>query len=116
MISDVMLFTLEYLFANDSKQVLFSSKSNGLPRLGPKPPVHPWGPGYDIHPELTRSGGSVLLSQSIVPAAYVGLPVGLALANFARIEGDESVATKPGAYQMFSSALSGSSWNVQINI
>jgi len=56
------------------EEVLFwVSKPQGLntPRFGPAPQVHPWGPGYSIHPELTRSGAGYFLSRLALPAAVM---------------------------------------------
>lgn len=79
-------------------------------RTGPKPLVSPYNKmfnaHYDMHPELTRPGGpGVYVAAGTM--AYVGIPVGLAAANYAIIEQDVPEEERSGFWQMYSSALTG---------
>jgi len=42
---------------------------------GPKPLVSPFGPGYSMHPELSRSAWKYFITQS----AYISLPIAVGL-------------------------------------
>lgn len=66
MISEVMAHTIEFLFMRDSDTFLLPGARGNLPNFGPKPLVHPFGPGYDLHPELSRAAG---------PGAYIAATV-----------------------------------------
>ncbi len=46
-------------------------RGSGLARSGPKPLVSPYGPGYSMHPELSRSGAGYLMSRLFVPTAVM---------------------------------------------
>jgi hypothetical protein len=68
-ITEVMAYTIELLFLRDSDTFLLPGARGNLPNFGPKPQVHPFGPGYDLHPELSRSGLAVILSRLAPPVA-----------------------------------------------
>jgi len=73
---------------------------------GPKPLVSPFGPNYSMHPELSRSPIGAITSVAVIPAAYFVTPIALFGLNAAIIH-DMPEHQQPGAWQMFSSALTG---------
>jgi len=78
---DYVMETLSYL------DVLL--QPNTGPRVvnsGPKPLVSPFGPGYSMHPELSRSGLGYLLARTIVPTIIVGTVVGSFVAERSALE------------------------------
>ena len=66
----------------------------------------PFGPGYQTHPELSRSGVGYIASRFVLPISYVGVPIVLAAANVAVIESAPEEEQR-GLWRMFSSALTG---------
>ncbi|AXH77486.1 MAG: hypothetical protein [Circoviridae sp.] len=60
--------------------------SPSTPRFGPTPPVHPFGPGYAMHPELSRPAVGYLLSTAVIPALVVGTVVGSVIGETAAVE------------------------------
>jgi len=104
MIQDVFLYTVKHLFNSDEIVSVPLGRGN-LPNFGPKPLVSPFGPHYDMHPELSRAGGPAIYYAAAV-AGYVGFPVLLAGMNLAVIESAPEHEQR-GLYQMFSSALTG---------
>ena len=81
-------------------------RHSGAPK--PKLPYmdRPFGPGYQTHPELSRSGAGVIGSTLVVPAAFVATPIALAAANIAVIESMPE-HEQQGGWQMFISGLTG---------
>jgi hypothetical protein len=77
MISEVMAHTIEFLFLGDSDTFLLPGARGNLPNFGPKPPVHPFGPGYDLHPELSRAAGPAAYVAGIV--AVIGYSYGVSM-------------------------------------
>ena len=93
------------LFVDDDV-VTYHTKEFGR-RTGPKPVQSPFGPEYRMHPELSRSTFGIAASTFALPLAFVGTPILLAGINYAVIETDVPSEQRPGYWQMYSSALTG---------
>ncbi|AXH78998.1 MAG: hypothetical protein [Circular genetic element sp.] len=78
----------------------------GLPNFGPKPLVSPYGSGYAMHPELSRSGAAYLASRMMGPTAYVLAPIVLYDINRLAIESAPQEKQR-GLWMMFASAIGG---------
>lgn len=69
--------TTDYLFDMVFGTPTIRGVPSSIPRMAPNAPVHPWGPGYSIHPELSRPGVGYLMRAALtnplimVPAATV---------------------------------------------
>ncbi len=87
MIPEVMAHTIELLFMRDSDTLLLPGARGNLPNFGPKPPVHPFGPGYDLHPELSRAAGPAAYVAGIV--AVIGYSYGVSM--YAEAKSIESI-------------------------
>jgi hypothetical protein len=75
----------DYLFGTDTYELLSDvvtrpSGVSGLPKFGPKPLVSPFGPGYSMHPELSRSAMGYLV-RSVVVSPFFLVPTVTALAS-----------------------------------
>lgn len=104
-IGEMMLsHAVKKLFVDD-ELVTYHTKEFGR-RTGPKPVTSPFGPGYRMHPELSRSVLGIATATFSVPLAFVGTPLLLAGLNYAVIQ-DVPVEQQSGYWQMFSSALTG---------
>ncbi len=88
MISEVFLFTLGMLFDDNVKTIPVARSS--LPNLGPKPLVHPFGPGYSMHPELSRSGLAVIASRAFLPVAVISAG---AFASYSEAKAFETISS-----------------------
>ena len=73
---------------------------------GPKPLVSPYGPNYSMHPELSRSPMGAITAVVAIPTMFFAAPIVLVGLNAAIIH-DMPEHQQPGAWQMFSSALTG---------
>ena len=72
MIQDIFFYMVKNVFGSDVGISVPIARGN-LPNFGPKPPVHPFGPGYSMYPELTRSAGPALYyggAAALVGYAY----------------------------------------------
>ena len=78
---------LDAIFAPKSGPTVVNPRS--------KVPVHPWGPGYSIHPELTRSGSMYLLMRALPPVGVVTVTVGSAYFETKNIEAIASNESTP---------------------
>lgn len=110
MILPHLVFDSLYKFALKSHEMselpIYTTREYAA-RTGPKPVVHPHGPGYAMHPELSRPAVGYIVSTVTTPALFIGPPIALAAANYAIIEKDVPEEERPGYWQMFSSALTG---------
>ncbi len=82
-----------------------SGRTN-LPKMGPSPPVHPWGSGYSIHPELTRSGARYLMWAAAPYLIYFTVFPALVVLNY-QVISEAPQEQQAGMWQSLSSAMTG---------